>query len=315
MFPVNNVMSSRFMQDGVHTTAQSMPSEKIKTQRSMAIDSAMSTIEEMAKEKNLNTVITVLLSKSVPSLEMYITSQNEKPMRTVDEMALQAALLRMADTAVFAHNLDVNDYDATCLLEEAENEAIERGHFQAKYILPYDTQAALNFVIDRIISKHKAAGGSGKMNDIVNQIKSNQPGNYFDSPMGKEGMDTYHAGGGVIYTNDHANIDNYELIKGDDLPTDASTPILTKEPSSGIMDFIDKAVGVIQDIGGGIKTVADNTGNAIDNLKDSVTDLGGDIAAGSLQKALVKNLPLIFGIVIAITLIIIGIVYVTKRKS
>ena len=87
MFPANSVMSSRFMEDGLHTNGQSMPSPKSKSQRSRDIDNAMSTIEELSKDSSLNSVVTVLLSKSVPALEMYITSQNEKPLPSVDGMA------------------------------------------------------------------------------------------------------------------------------------------------------------------------------------------------------------------------------------
>jgi hypothetical protein len=316
MFPATAIMSSTFVQDGLHSQGQSMPSRRDNTERNVKIDEAMESIDRLAKSSSLNDVITTMLSRSIPAMKMYITGQNEVPGDDVNQLALQCALLRLADTAVMAQNLDISDYDATRLLEASEDEILQKGYFQSKYILPYEVQAAINFVIDEIIQKHKRAGGTGKMLDIATELKASAPGNYFmaspDASM--ELMQNGGGGGGVTYYDDHPNLDNYEFIKGDTYNT-TETLVKQQTGGSGVLDFIDKAIEVVKDATGAINTIADNTGNAIDSVKDKLTDIGGDLAAGSLKKALMKNLPLILGIFAIITVVILIVVYAAKSKS
>lgn len=313
MLPGNSVMTSLFMEDGLTTQGQSMPSKREKSERSRQVDSAMKTIDSLSKKDGADKVITTILSNSVPSLRMYVMGQRETPETDINSLSMQVALLRMADTATVARDMNISDYDATCLIEGIENDLIKKGHFNSKYILPYDTQAAVNAVIDTITEKHKTSGGTGKLADIIDELKASSVGSYFDFNDSVDKMMD-----GPVYYNDHPDMGWYTPINTDAIdpgPAIGTTPITTSTGStSGVLDFINKAIEVVKDATGSVQTLGSTTGNVLDNIKNAAGDIGGDIAAQSLKEAIIKNLPLIIGVVVAIVLIILFITHVAKPK-
>jgi hypothetical protein len=298
MLKLNSQITASYMDDGIHTQGQSMPPMQELSDRSVLIANAEKTIHELAKQDGLDKVVTTILANSVPALRMYVMGQRETPETDLRSLAMQTAMLRIADTAVIARNNDISDYNATCLLESVENDLIKKHHFNTKYLLPYETQAAINIIIDKVVDKHKNSGGSGRLIDISDELKRSAA-NYFISEATPKTVN------GVIYYNDHPDAE---------ITTDMTGGVLHVQPTGGVLDFIDKAIEVIKDVGGGIQTIGTTAGDAIDKLKDKVTNLGGDIAAGSFQKAMMKNLPLIIGIVALITVVILIIIYVAKPK-
>jgi hypothetical protein len=299
MLKLNSQITASYMDDGIHTQGQSMPPMQELSERSILIANAEKTIHELAKKDGLDKVVTTILANSAPALRMYVNGQRETPETDLRSLAMQTAMLRIADTAVIARNNDINDYNATCLLESVENDLIKKHHFNTKYLLPHETQAAINIIIDKVVDKHKNSGGSGRLIDISDELKKSAA-NYFMADATPKTVD------GVIYYNDHPDA---EIITMNN-----TGGVSQVQPTGGVLDFIDKAIEVIEDIGGGIQTIGTTAGDAIDKLKDKATDLGGDIAAGSFQKAMMKNLPLIIGIVALITVVILIIIYVAKPK-
>jgi hypothetical protein len=299
MLKTNVAMTASYMDDGIHTNGQSMPPKKTPSLRSRNISRAMETIDELSKGGNLDNVVTTILSNSVPQLRMYVNGQRETPETKLESLAMQAAVLRLADAAVVARNNDINDLDATLLIEGVENDLLQRGHFNSKYILPYETQAAINVVIDSIVQKHKNAGGTGKFADIIDQMKVSQSqASYF---MAEATPKTVN---GVIYYNDHPEM---EIMP---------EPVLqTQQTNSGVLDFIDKAIDVVKTATGEVQTLGNTAGDVIDDLKNKAGNLGGDIATISLRQAIIKNLPLILGTFAATAIIILIIVYAAKPKN
>lgn len=322
-FPNSSVVSSRYNEDGINLQGGMMPSKRSKSVRSMEIERAMETISMI--DGDTDKVITAVLSKSIPCLNVYVASQNEVPEQSLEALTFQAALLRMADIATISRNLDVSDYDATCLLEQSESEIIERGLPQKKYMLPPDVQACINVVIDAIKAKDVRMGGSGKIRDIVASMKQKaKKASYFvgaDTSMMLQ----------PSYGSDYPNLNQYptasEESSSDDVigvappfvPQTSSTPEIEPMPipvrPTGVLDFVDKAIDAIKNVKDAVSDAGNTLGDAIDNVKDKVSDIGGEIAADSIQKAILKNLPLVIGVVIALTVIIIIIARASKSKN
>lgn len=307
-----------------------------------AIDNASATIDFLSKGGNPDKVVTKILSGSIPELQQYAMMQREVPEKAVGPLAMQCALMRMKDIATVAGALGCSDYDALCTILVDENNLLANELPQSNEIMSAQLQACIGYIMDKIISKHTAAGGSGTCAEALRAI--NNSTNYFTKANGPD----YSSGPSYF---DFADVNAFPIIDDGGAGITSSTDVYTPDPGpgsggtgtgnpivsapvsidpnaigavpggiqnqpgtgnttngKGVLDFIDNVLGFVTDAAGNVAAAATTVGNAVQGTANNVS-------TNAMKAAIVKNLPLIIGVVVLLVVIVLIIVYAAKSKS
>lgn len=335
MFPSNGFLATKFPEDGQMTSGTLTKSKLNKSPRANEISKAELTIEQLAQSSrsSVDDVITNLLSKSVPQLQTYVIYCGETPLPSLTDLAYQVALLRMQDIAQVAGILDANDYEAQCQIENAEDDIIQSGSPQAKYVLPSDVQACINIIMEHICEMQHSAGGSGTCNEMLQQLNGFS-GNYFNY------LDTLQDAvvSDIGYTDPYSDLANntdytdinYDIPGEGPAPDSGGTGILSPAATLGSNPILPpSAPQIVSAPGTSPATSGSSTGNGIlagigtalggilgstiNSVAQSAQGAASNLASTAIKDAITKNLPLIIGSVILIVVIILIIVYAAKR--
>ena len=328
MFPNNGSLAKNHTEMGYNLVGNKTRSQRPFSPYSANIEKCCNDIEQNAAQTNstIDRIITNILAQSVDQLNIYALSKNESPDKNLLSLITQCAVLRMQDIGKIASSLDTTDDDASLILENSEYDSISKKKKNAKAIPDALVAACLSKVIERIVSNNINAGGSGSCAEICASLRENQYNGFIRS------SEIVMSNGPEIYNNySDLNIDGgqrYELTSQSEDAVDSPSPapnvaLLPSENTSdingtnsgGIFGFIDKAISSIKNAAGAVSSVGNSVGNTIDNIKDKASNAAGDIAAGAFKDAIVKNIPLILGTVVAIVAIILIMVYAAKNSN
>lgn len=335
----NNFLSEKFLEEGFNYNGTKSRSARVKSNYGLAIDNATATINQLVKNgSTLDQVVTKLLSDpdTQAQLAQFITSYGEQPDNNALGAALQACILRMSTIAQCASMLGTDDLDAQWQVECNDSYQLDNHLPDAKYILSPDVMACINIMMSRLIQQSRASGGAGTMADVAGALKKSMTSYY-------NGLDTLQDA--VIMSSDFPEMggsntgDIYDPLAGGGGPDMNLDPSLVGDGTGGIsigpigpIGPIDpNAIGAVPGgivsppstgSGSGILDFISGLGMALGNLGSgaasgigAVQGAASNVASQSVHDAIIKNLPLIIGVVIAIIVIILLIVYASKRNK
>lgn len=325
MFTASRILSNRFTEcteqmDGLQTSSGIQI-----TPYSQDIEAFLNEIDNWARSSNstVDRIITNVFAQSRPALNRYVFSKQEAPCNNIYNLILQAALLRMNDISYLGEAMGMSDKDATLLLEQGDYDILLTKTPNSKNILDPLLQACLCKVIDRIILNDINAGGNGQICRIVNDIQSNYSNGYI--PPDEVGTDQMYYD--TLPDYDGSGPINDAVIEDIGGPMYQAQPYIPFIPSEepvndiqdatdgGFFDWLNKAATSIGNVTGEIGKAGGAISSAINDVKDSVANAGADIGERTVKESIMRNLPLIIGIVVGLTLIVLFIVYAAKSKS
>lgn len=313
-------LPSKFNETGYNTNGSLLRSRRILSPLSQAVNIACEKIYAMRDNGgSLDGIITDIFKRNKSNVQNYVLSHKDVPVEHLGNLALQAAILRMSEIAKVQDILDTDENDARLQIEANENDIVRKNLPAKRSVLPPEAQAAINIIIERIVNDNARSGGTGKIQDIVNdlaQVDRNVPSNRFAGAPTMEALKVYDQDTSgmplVPVAGDiEAGGDGPKLSSPARLDRAAS---VSEEPVSGVLDFIDKTVKTIEDASGKIKTTIESITDGAQDLKDKVTDVLGDVAGDTAKKAIIKNIPLIIAVVVIIAAIVFFMSYAFKNK-
>lgn len=278
---------------------------KLTTQRV----NAEKTIRKLAQENNetISNVVTTLLLRSLPALQKYVVSQGEKPEENPLKLMVQAAILRANEVATITNATGIDDNDAMLLIEQAENDAVENNHPDAKAILPYDVQAALKLTLDYIASRN------GTMKNFLRGVRATfaprQAYNGYDFPT-KNIMSKSNSWGIWGDTEDDYSDEPWLGSTGSG---SGSTGSGSGSTGGGLFDIFNKITDGIKKVSDSVNDTIDNTKGTVSSFLDRIKGSLSDIGGSSVEKGLSKYIPMIIITIVIIGIIILIAVY-AKRK-
>lgn len=313
-------LPSKFCETGYQTNGSLLRSRRIVSPLSQAVNIACEKIYAMRDNGgSLDGIITDILKRNKSNVQNYVLSHKDVPVEHLGSLALQAAILRMSEIAKVQDILDTDENDARLQIEANENDIVRKNLPAKRSVLPPEAQAAINIIIERIVNDNARSGGTGKIQDIVNdlaQIDRNVTSNRFAGAPTMEalkvfdqdtsGMPLVPVAGDIEVGGDGPKLSSPARL--------ADAASVSEGPVSGVLDFIDKAVKTVEDAGGKIKTTIESITDGAQDLKDKVTDVLGDVAGDTAKKAIIKNIPLIIAVVVIIAAIVFFMSYAFKNK-
>lgn len=236
--------------------------------------------------KDINTVVRMVLNQSRPELENYIRSKGETPVSTLDGVIVQAALLRADDIATVSNATGLNDNESLQSIEQGESEAVLNGTSDADDVLPPDTMAALNVVINYFSGLMHNQTGANSLAEAMQAAKGSVA-----TPLNSTSSFQGFNMGELVRMNSYAKRRN--RADGEDDDSEDDIPDLAS-PTSGLANTGGISLGNIQ-VAPPSLPVATASGSSILNpvllpttaptLQLSPTALAGAAAAQASQGA------------------------------
>jgi len=313
-------MAMAFNEEGINSAGSLTKALKKPSEMSAARARAAKTILSLAKKKGEDVGITIakVLSQSMPELCSYVQARGEAPSTDPNKLAIQAALLRSQEIGLVSKAIDTTDQDALQMLEDSEQEHVEDNTGENSSILSSDTAGALSLLVGQISKRFKRNGGSGEMKDWAAALKK------------YSGADGFTGVSARNLVNNAGDVDFSSIF----MPTsqsDASDQAATVDANGNtisdsggsfwnnlfdgintVVDAVTKVSGAVQTATGAINTTVGNVSNTAGGILDQVTNIGGQIGSQSIADYMQKNWLTILGIVIALIILTVIIVRVSK---
>lgn len=256
-----------------------------------------------------------VLKSSGDELIKYVTSKGEVPVRSISGLILQAALLRMEDISVISRSCNMSEYDAISHIEEAESEAVDNNTSAKQFILTPSTQAALQYIYNRITGDVNAATGSSGISGALDFIRKTMatPLNH-NTPVMSDNFNY----GGVANTFDINSLDGINWGDTSDNPLVSSTPTSApanpSDSSNSIWDLIKNVAASASSIASSAKSVGSTAVSTASGLSGVLNGIGGGVGASAISQYLSANWWKILLFMVAISVIIIMIARAAKNK-
>ena len=278
----------------------------------------------------LDDKVTSILISAAPQLKDYVVAHGEIPFSDPVKLAVQATLIRAQDVATNASTLDITDEDALQNIENAEMAAQDINSPDNATVLTTDAQAAMKIAMDYISDLHTLEGGSGTMNDVLNDLQraaSTIPS--VPTSNNLDGSDDLQDGifdtGTFDYTPQASPITTGLAT----IPTDTTINPVTSLPtitaaapttdSSGLVNLgsgnsvlssLTSILGSVSNLAGGVTQAANSVTNASTSVKNAI----GNVGATSISTWLSQNSGLVIGtIAIVLGVIVFAIIYSKKK--
>ena len=255
-----------------------------------------------------------VLENSRDTLEQYIRYKGEVPNQTISGIIAQAALLRMDDIATIASATDISEDDALNEMETAESEAVEINSPDKQNVLPPDVQAALNVVIDGLLTRMKQKGGISSVKDTMNAIKASGSATPLNNVKNPDNL------AGEPYKGKPSGNVDADYAIGDifgPAPTTVAAPIQVANPddsSSSIWDILNQLANTATQVAGAIKSVSGSVNSTTQTVQGAINTAGGGVVSTGISQYVSKNWITILAALLAVAIIIILIVRATKSK-
>lgn len=263
--------------------------------------------------KNLNNLITNILTKYPDQLSAFVIAHGEVPFKSdLVKLALQATLLRAGDIAKQATAIDTTDEDALECIEGAEVAAQSNNTPDNETVLSTDAQAAMKIAIDHMKDEHEKYGGDGSLASVLKDMKNfavakgngstGEYADYFDLP----GLATIPIDTGTIDPLTHM-----PTITAGPAPSTNTSGVVNSGTGSGILDTITSIFSGIEKVTGSITNAANSTAGAAGAVKNVVSNVG----ANSIAAYISNNKGTIIFAVIAVAFLLFVVIYTARKTS
>lgn len=259
------------------------------------------------------TVAQKVLRFSRDEMTTYVQGKGEVPVRSISGLILQTALLRMEDICVISRTMSMTEDQALAHIEEAESEAVQLNTAARSSILTPSTQAALQVVIDGILSTVGPATGTKGICDTLDAVRNTSA-----TPLNHNVMQDVSNFSGVLANNfDIGDIFGPAPSTDTEGVTSSSgtPPQNGADDSKSIWDLIGQLASNAGSIAGAANSVGNTAVNTANGLGGVLNNIGGGIGASSIEQYLSANWWKILLFILVIVVIIIILIRVANKHK